>query len=90
MRRKVHPGAARALSIVLLLFVPLAAAAETIRNVPSVDVFNVPYLFRSHDHYWKVMTGPVGARIAADIDKYAEIADAGPTCAARLPGRKNA
>lgn len=38
--------------------------------VPSVDVFNVPYLFRSHDHYWKVMTGPVGARIAADIDKY--------------------
>ncbi len=38
--------------------------------VPSVDVFNVPYLFRNHDHYWKVMTGPVGQKIAGDIDKY--------------------
>ncbi len=38
--------------------------------VKSVDVFNVPYLFRDHAHYWKVMTGPVGQRIAADIDQY--------------------
>lgn len=37
--------------------------------VPSVDVFNVPYIFRSHDHYWKVLTGPVGKEIIADIDK---------------------
>jgi len=38
--------------------------------VPSVDVFNVPYLFRSHDHYWKVMNGSVGQRIASDIEKW--------------------
>lgn len=42
MRRKVHPGAVRALSLLLLLFFPLAAAAETIRNIPSVDVFFSP------------------------------------------------
>jgi tripartite ATP-independent transporter DctP family solute receptor len=37
--------------------------------VPSVDVFNVPYIFRDHDHYWKVLKGPVGKEIIADIDK---------------------
>lgn len=37
--------------------------------VPVVDVFNVPYIFRNHDHYWKVLTGPIGKEIIAQIDK---------------------
>jgi tripartite ATP-independent transporter DctP family solute receptor len=37
--------------------------------VPVVDVFNVPYIFRSHDHYWKVLTGPIGKEIIDQIDK---------------------
>jgi tripartite ATP-independent transporter DctP family solute receptor len=36
--------------------------------VPVVDVFNVPYLFRSHDHYWNVLNGSVGQEIIDDID----------------------
>lgn len=37
--------------------------------VPAVDVFSVPYVFRSHDHFWKVLTGSVGKEIIDDIDK---------------------
>ncbi len=37
--------------------------------VPIVDVFNVPYIFRSGEHFWKVLNGPVGTEITAEIDK---------------------
>lgn len=37
--------------------------------VPVVDVFNVPYIFRSHEHYWKILDGDVGKEIASAIDK---------------------
>jgi len=38
--------------------------------VPHIDVFNVPYLFRSHDHYWKVLEGPIGDSLKADTEKW--------------------
>lgn len=38
--------------------------------VTSIDVFNVPYLFRSHDHYWNVMTGPIGEGMRGDVEKW--------------------
>ncbi len=36
--------------------------------VPIVDVFNVPYVFRSGEHYWNVLTGEVGAEIIQAIE----------------------
>ncbi len=36
--------------------------------VPVVDVFNVPYVFRSSEHYWNVLNGSVGQEIIADIE----------------------
>ena len=38
--------------------------------VPTIDVFNVPYLFRSHDHYWKMLSGPIGDGLKADVEKW--------------------
>jgi tripartite ATP-independent transporter DctP family solute receptor len=36
--------------------------------VPVVDVFNVPYVFRSSEHYWNVLNGAVGQEIIGDIE----------------------
>ena len=37
--------------------------------VPVVDVFNVPYVFRSGDHFWKVLNGSVGKEITDAVEK---------------------
>ncbi len=31
--------------------------------VPEMKVFSIPYVFRSEDHLWSVLTGPIGKRI---------------------------
>lgn len=36
--------------------------------VPMVDVFGVPYLFRSQDHFWNVLNGDVGETLEQEIE----------------------
>ena len=31
--------------------------------IPVMGVFGVPYVFRDHDHFWKVLKGPIGSKI---------------------------
>jgi tripartite ATP-independent transporter DctP family solute receptor len=31
--------------------------------VPEMSVFGLPYLFRDGDHYWRVLSGPIGAAL---------------------------
>lgn len=31
--------------------------------VPEMKLFSIPYVFRSEDHLWSVLTGPIGKRI---------------------------
>ncbi len=40
-----------------------AAALETF--VPEMAVFSLPYLFRDHGHFWRVLDGPIGDEILA-------------------------
>jgi TRAP-type transport system periplasmic protein len=35
--------------------------------VPDVDALNYPFLFRDLDHYYRVMDGPVGRRLAEEV-----------------------
>ena len=37
--------------------------------VPSLGVFAMPYLFRDEDHFWKVLNGPIGARMLKELEK---------------------
>lgn len=36
--------------------------------VPAVDLFNFPFIFRDLDHFYKVLDGPVGQRVAGEIE----------------------
>jgi tripartite ATP-independent transporter DctP family solute receptor len=36
---------------------------------PAVNVFNLPYLFRSQEHMWKVLNGPIGAHFLKVVEK---------------------
>lgn len=36
--------------------------------VPVYDVFSVPYIFRSHEHYWNVLKGPIGDDLMAEME----------------------
>ena len=38
--------------------------------VPEMKVFGVPYLFRSNEHRWKVLTGPIGKKLLLAGDHY--------------------
>ncbi len=39
-------------------------SAAVIENfVPEMAVFGLPYLFRDSDHYWQVLSGPLGAAL---------------------------
>ncbi|MEN6309591.1 MAG: TRAP transporter substrate-binding protein [Anaerohalosphaeraceae bacterium] len=31
--------------------------------VPEMTVFSIPYVFRDHDHFWKVLEGPIGQKM---------------------------
>jgi tripartite ATP-independent transporter DctP family solute receptor len=31
--------------------------------IPGMTVFSIPYAFRDHDHYWKVLEGPIGQKM---------------------------
>lgn len=33
--------------------------------VPAMAAFNLPYLFRDEDHYWRVLSGPIGRELLA-------------------------
>ncbi len=36
--------------------------------VPEADLFNLPFIFRDLDHFYRVMDGPVGARVAGKVE----------------------
>lgn len=36
---------------------------------PSLGVLSLPYIFRNEDHLWKVLNGPVGEEILADMEE---------------------
>ncbi len=31
--------------------------------IPEMTVFSIPYIFRDHNHYWKVLEGPIGQKM---------------------------
>jgi len=37
--------------------------------VPEADLFNLPFVFRDLDHFYRVMDGPVGKRVAESVEK---------------------
>lgn len=37
--------------------------------VPEVDIFNLPFIFRDLDHFYRVMDGSVGKRVAKAIEE---------------------
>ncbi len=46
-----------------------ASAAALASYVPEADVLNFPFLFRDLEHFYKVLDGPVGSRIAARLEE---------------------
>jgi tripartite ATP-independent transporter DctP family solute receptor len=38
-------------------------------HVPELDLFNLPFIFRDVDHFYKVLDGPVGRWVARTIEK---------------------
>ena len=34
--------------------------------VPEMAIFGVPYVFRSEDHFWRVIEGPIGEELLAE------------------------
>lgn len=53
----------------LLGTVDFAVAANGVVGnfAPSVGIFDLPFLFRDRDHLYKVMDGPVGDQLKADV-----------------------
>lgn len=37
--------------------------------VPQADLFNMPFIFRDTDHFYRVVDGPVGERVAGDVEE---------------------
>ena len=46
-----------------------ASAAGLATSVKEVDLLNFPFIFRDLDHFYKVLDGPVGDRIAKKIEE---------------------
>ena len=47
-----------------------AAGTGGLGNViPEVDLFNLPFIFNDLDHFYRVVDGPVGKRVAASIEE---------------------
>ena len=38
--------------------------------VPKLKVFSIPYVFRDHDHYWKVLQGDIGRQILLSGEEF--------------------
>ena len=38
--------------------------------VPEMKIFGIPYVFRDHDHCWKIYSGPIGKRLLLAGEKY--------------------
>ena len=36
--------------------------------VPEADLFNMPFIFRDIDHFYRVVDGPIGARLAGQVE----------------------
>lgn len=45
-----------------------SGAASLGTFVPEIDVLNFPFIFRDLDHFYRVLDGPVGERISAEIE----------------------
>jgi len=41
--------------------------------VPEAELFNFPFIFRDLDHFYRVLDGPVGARVAARIEEELDV-----------------
>ncbi len=37
--------------------------------VPALNVLTLPYIYRDGDHMWKVLSGPIGQKLLASVDK---------------------
>ncbi|MEW6202845.1 MAG: TRAP transporter substrate-binding protein [bacterium] len=35
----------------------------------KIGIFSMPYLFRDEEHFWKVLDGPIGQEVGADLEK---------------------
>jgi tripartite ATP-independent transporter DctP family solute receptor len=38
--------------------------------VPEMKIFGIPYIFRDHDHCWKIFNGPIGKKLLLAGEKY--------------------
>jgi tripartite ATP-independent transporter DctP family solute receptor len=38
--------------------------------VPEMKIFGIPYVFRDHDHSWKIYSGPIGKKLLLAGEKY--------------------
>lgn len=45
------------------------SSAHLIPSVPRLTALAVPYLYRDHEQMWKVLTGPIGTELLADLDQ---------------------
>ena len=54
--------------------------------VPEAEIFNFPFIFRDLDHFYRVLDGPVGERVAARIEEELDVVVLGYWFA----GRRNA
>ncbi len=46
-------------------------SSATLENfVPSARIFGMPYIFRDHEHYWRVLKSDVGKKILLDCEDY--------------------
>ena len=50
-----------------------ASAGGLAGFVPSVELFNLPFIFRDADHMYRVLDGPVGRRIGQDIESKLDV-----------------
>ena len=54
--------------------------------VPEAEIFNFPFIFRDLDHFYRVVDGPIGERVAARIEEELDVLVLGYWFA----GRRNA
>ncbi len=46
-------------------------SSGTLENfVPSARIFGMPYIFKDHEHYWRVLKSDVGKKILLDCEDY--------------------
>jgi hypothetical protein len=49
----------------IICYIPMVVILFIITFFPQIGVFSMPYLFRSQDHMWNVLNGPVGQHFMA-------------------------